>query len=55
MKYHIRYWWAKLRNDFLRLFWLGPNEAQFVEELMADLRRGSDLRALLDEYESRRE
>ena len=50
MKYHIRYWWAKLRNDFLRLFWFGPSEEQFVEEVMSDLERSDGLRALLDKH-----
>ena len=52
MKRHVRYWWAKLRNDFLRLFWFGPNEAQFVEEVMSGLRRDKHMAALLDEYDS---
>lgn len=49
MKYHLLYWWAKLRNDFLRLCWFGPNESQFVEELMRGLERDSHLRKLLDD------
>lgn len=49
MKYHCLYWWAKLRNDFLRLCWFGPSESQFVEELMRSLERDSHLRKLLDD------
>lgn len=56
MKWHIVYWWARLRNDFLRLCWFGPNEAQYVQEVMAGLRKtDKGLSALLDEYESRGE
>lgn len=54
MKRHLKYLWAKIRNDFLRLLWTGPNEAQFVEEVMAGLRRDPELAALLDEHESKR-
>jgi len=56
MKWHIVYWWARLRNDFLRLCWFGPTEAQYVQEVMAGLRKtDKGLSALLDEYESRGE
>jgi len=54
MKRHLKYWLARIRNDFLRLFWTGPNEEQFVEEVMASLRRDPELAVLLDEHESRR-
>lgn len=46
---HLRYWWARIRNDFLRLCLLGPNESQFVEEIMLDLRRDLALSKLIDE------
>ena len=53
MKRHIRYWWARLRNDFLRLILIGPSEAQFVEELMAGLRRDEHLANLLDKHKTK--
>ncbi len=52
MKRHLQYWWAKIRNDFLRLCWFGPNEAQFVEEVISGLRRDAGLAALLDEKQA---
>lgn len=51
MKRHLRYWWARIRNDFLRLCWFGPNEHQFVEEVMSGLRRDKKLAELLDEHQ----
>lgn len=49
MKRHLAYWWARIRNDFLRLAWLGPTEEQFVEEVMTGLRRDKKLAELMDE------
>lgn len=28
MKRHLVYWWARIRNDFLRLVLVGPSEQQ---------------------------
>lgn len=51
MKWHLRYWWARLKNDFLQLTLRQPNEAQAVEEIMSDLKRDPTLRSLLEEKE----
>ena len=47
---HLRYWWARIRNDFLRLCWFGPTEHQFVDEVMLGLRRDKVISDLLDEH-----
>ena len=52
---HIRYWLARLRNDFLRLCWFGPSEEQYVEEIMSSLKRDAHLEMLLNEHESKLE
>lgn len=52
MRRHLKYWIARIRNDFLRLFWSGPNEEQFVEEVMSGLRRDAGLAALMDEKQA---
>jgi hypothetical protein len=52
MTRHLLYWWARVRNDFLRLCWFGPTEHQFVEEVMAGLRRDKLIAQLLDEAEA---
>lgn len=54
MKRHIRYWHARLRNDLLRLCLIGPNERQFVEEVMSKLRRDRRLSDLMDDVERKR-
>jgi hypothetical protein len=48
MKWHLRYWLAKIRNDFLRLFWLGPTGDQCATEIMAGLKRDPGLREAIE-------
>lgn len=50
MKYHIKYWYARLRNDFLRLIFIRPSEQQYVEEVMGSLRRDPELRRHLKNH-----
>jgi hypothetical protein len=54
VKWHFIYWWARLRNDFLRLVWFGPDECQYVQEMMAGLKKSDrKIAALLEEYENK--
>lgn len=53
MKRHLHYWWARIRNDFLRLVFIGPSEQQFVEEHMTKLRRDPVIARLLDEHQAK--
>lgn len=53
MKRHLRYWYARIRNDFLRLVLIGPSEHQFVEEQITKLRRDPLIARLLDEHQAK--
>lgn len=52
MNWHLRYWLARLRNEFLQLTFRRPSEEQAVEEVMSGLKRDPLLRRLLEEQEA---
>jgi mRNA-degrading endonuclease YafQ of YafQ-DinJ toxin-antitoxin module len=47
---YVKYWWARLRNDFLRLTPFGPSEAQLIEEVLAKLKRDKKLAEILRDH-----
>jgi hypothetical protein len=53
MNYHLRYWLARLRNEFRQLTLQPPSEKDVVGEVMGKLKLNPELRKLLDEAEAK--
>lgn len=52
MNYHLRYWLARLRNEFRQITFQRLNEADVVEQTMCGLKRDPRLRKLIEEKEA---
>ena len=52
MNYHLRYWLARLRNEFRQLTLQPLSEKDVVEQAMSGLKRDPSLRKLIDEKEA---
>lgn len=52
MNYHLRYWLARLRNEFRQLTLQPPSEKDVVEQAMSGLKRDPGLRKLIEEKEA---
>jgi len=52
MNYHLRYWLARLRNEFRQITFQPVNEADAVEQVMSGLKRDPGLRKLIEEKEA---
>lgn len=52
MNMHLRYWLARLRNEFRQLTLQEPDEADCVEQVMSGLKRDPTLRKIIEEKEA---
>ena len=52
MNYHLRYWLARLRNEFRQLTLQRIPEEDAVEQVMSGLKRDPGLRKLIEEKEA---
>lgn len=54
MNYHLRYWWAKLKNDWRQITLRRLDEETVVEQVMSGLKRNPELREIIEDHERRR-
>lgn len=53
LKWHLRFWWAKLRNDFKQITLQRLDEKTVVEQVMSGLKRDPVLRKVIEEEEAK--
>lgn len=52
MNFHLRYWLARLRNEFRQITFQRLSEKDAVEQVMSGLKRDPGLRKLIEEKEA---
>lgn len=53
MNFHLRYWLARLRNEFRQITLQRLSEKDVVEQVMSGLKRDPKLRKLIEEAEAK--